>query len=471
MKKAVLCSLMAVCLLLSSCGLLRPGDASEIEPASSAPGTTEPTSSESVASSADLTTTTTTSTITTRNSPTTVKPSFTRTTAQTTTKKPTTENRRNKVVRYATWKNPFEAEDGPVLAAFERKHNIAVEIVYAPQGGYIQRLSAYIEAGAAPDVYIDTAFWPATATIAQPIDAMNINTADSFWDAETFRATKVNGKIYGVNGARSVWNEADCMFYNRSLLRGLGIKTPEQYQREGTWNFDAVETILKEVHKNGYIGGFLNPEMLAAAYGADWLRMENGRMVNNSSSATLALVYQKLAEWNQKGYLAQSDGRFLSGDVGLCTGNAFGLKKTGTFSSMNLTHIGFVEMPALDSRISAQPSGLTRFYGLCRGAENPQAAGKFLRYYLDASNYDEKNTFISNDAANFFYSLNSKASKGKSCYYLNGVQELLQSFDHISDYQHIAYDDPRYVTALIRAKKSTLDGYCAAVNRILAQNT
>ncbi len=330
-----------------------------------------------------------------------------------------------------------------MLAAFERKHNITVEIVYAPQGGYIQRLSAYIEAGAASDAYIDTAFWPATATIAQPIDAININTADSFWDAETFRATKINEKIYGVNGARSVWNEADCMFYNRSLLRGLGIKTPEQYQREGAWNFDAVETILKEVHKNGYIGGFLNPEMLAAAYGADWLRMENGRLVNNSSSATLALVYQKLAEWNQKGYLAQSDGRFLSGDVGLCTGNAFGLKKTGTFSSMNLTHIGFVEMPAFDSRISAQPSGLTRFYGLCRGAENPQAAGKFLWYYLDASNYDEKNTFISNDAANFFYSLNSKASKGKSCYYLNGVQELLHSFDHISDYQYIAYDAPQ----------------------------
>ena len=44
-------------------------------------------------------------------------------------------------------------------------------------------------------------------------------------------------------------------------------------------------------------------------------------------------------------------------------------------------------------------------YGIIDGAPNADAAGYFLRYWLDPSNYDLNNAFISVDAGNFYYGL------------------------------------------------------------------
>lgn len=374
-------------------------------------------------------------------------------------------------VKYATWKDWRLNEDGPVVTSFTKKYGINVEWVNVAQGEYISKIIGYIAAGNAPDVYIDTAFWPGTTAIAQPIDAMNLNTSHALWDQATFKTTTVNGKAYGVNTLGNIWSEADIMVYNKKLLKSLGIQDPSAYQKAGQWNLAACENIMKKLTESGKKGGFFSPNTMAAAYGTDWVKFENGKLSNNTGNAMLTNVYKKIAEWNEKGYVVKQDSFFNEGNVGLCTANAFALKKTGTFSSMNPNDIGYIELPDYDAKTKAQPCGLTRFYGVCKKAKNPVAAGIFLGYYLDSANYDMTKTFITTDSSTFFFKVTGAATEKKNTYLMPGIQDLVGGFNHITDFQYVAYEPSAQVATKIKEKSNKIDGYCKDVNNRIATNT
>lgn len=376
------------------------------------------------------------------------------------------EKYRGTTVKYATWKDPKLNEDGKVVDSFQKKYGIKVQIVNVPQGGYVQKIMGYIAAGDAPDVFIDTQEWPATIGIAQPITNADIDMKDPIWDQETFKNTTINGKIYGINTLGNIWSEADCVFFNKKLMQDKGITTPEEYYKAGKWNFDTMYKCLTDCKNAGFKGGFLNPQSLATCFDADWVKMSNGKLVNNSNNPMLVKVFQYVAKCNKEGLLVNADTYFNDGDVGICIGNVFGVKKTGTFHSMNPDYIGYTFMPDYDSKTKAEPCGLTRFYGICKKAKNPKAAGVFLRYYLDAANYDLNETFISTDAASFFFKVTTPAVKKKNCYYLNGLSSIVGTFTHF-EYSKIAYEDPAQVPALIKAKSNAIDGYVKTANNFI----
>lgn len=374
-------------------------------------------------------------------------------------------------VKYATWKDWRLNEDGPVVTSFTEKYGINVEWVNVSQSEYISKIIGYIAAGNAPDVYIETSFWPGTTAIAQPIDAMDLNTSHAIWDQTTFKNTTVNGKIYGVNTLGNVWSEADIMVYNKKLLKSLGIQDPSAYQKAGQWNLAACEKIMKQLTDAGKKGGFFSPITMAAAYGTDWVKFENGKLSNNTSDPMLTTVYKKIAEWNEKGYVVKQDSFFAEGNVGLCTAAAFALKKTGTFASMNPNDIGYIELPDYDANTKAQPCGTSRFYGICKKAKNPVAAGIFLGYYLDSANYDMTKTFITTDSSTFFFKVTGAAVESKNTYLMPGIQDLIGGFNHITDFQYVAYEPAAQVAAKIQAKSNTITGYCKSVNEQITKNT
>lgn len=56
------------------------------------------------------------------------------------------EKYRGTTVRYATWKDPYQDEDGPVITKFQKKYGITVKIDRIGQSDYIQTLTAMINA-------------------------------------------------------------------------------------------------------------------------------------------------------------------------------------------------------------------------------------------------------------------------------------------------------------------------------------
>ncbi len=373
-------------------------------------------------------------------------------------------------VRYATWKDPNKNEDGTVIKKFTKKYNINVKIDFVAQGEYSQKILGWIASDNAPDVYMDTEEWPATLGIAAPIDAMQIDTTDPIWDQATFKNTTVNGKIYGVNTVGCVWSEADCVFYNKKLMQDNNITTPEEYYKAGKWDFKALKKVLQDCKAKGFKGGYIYPDALAAAFGTGWAKFENGKMKNTSSDPMFTKVYQFVAECNKEGLLVDGTPYFLNGDVGICIENAFGLKKTGQFASMNQDYVGYTYLPDYDANTKASPAGITRFYGICKKAKNPVAAGIFLRYYLDASNYDLNKTFISTNAANFFFKLTGEATKSKNSYYMNGISHIVGN-SAVFEYRALAYKDPAQVVSLIKSKSNQLDGYIKTTNEYINKYT
>ena len=72
------------------------------------------------------------------------------------------EKYRGTTVVYATWKNPYQNEDGKVVDDFQKKYGIKVEIDITPQATYVQEVAGKIAAGESPDIFFDNCFFPAS---------------------------------------------------------------------------------------------------------------------------------------------------------------------------------------------------------------------------------------------------------------------------------------------------------------------
>ena len=157
------------------------------------------------------------------------------------------EDDRGTTVRYATWRDPKLYEDGPVVEAFQKKYGIKVQVDLIPQTEYLPTLTSRIASGDASDVVFCTDKFPEIISVTQPIDAAKLNLNESIWDQGTINLTAVNGKKYLVNTVGNIWNEVDCLYFNKKLLEENNITTPAEYYAAGKWTFDAMTKVMQEV--------------------------------------------------------------------------------------------------------------------------------------------------------------------------------------------------------------------------------
>ena len=377
------------------------------------------------------------------------------------------EKYRGTTVVYATWKNPHQNEDGKVVDAFEKKYGIKVEIDITPQATYVQEVAGKIAAGESPDIFFDNCFFPASLSCLQPIDAMQLNLNDGIWDKGMLEMSKLGGKSFLVNTVGNIWAEVDCLFYNKKIFADNNIPTPNDYIKANKWTFAALTQCMKDVKNAGYIGGYIDVQSLVASTGAGFYKYENGRFSNGVDAKTTDVMKQ-ISQWVSDGLIRDPReynllNNFITGKAGIAITNAFGLKATGYFADMNPNDVGFAYIPSYDENSKAYTTGLFRGWGLVRGAKNPVAAGIFLRYYLDANNYDTDSAFISKEAQNFFFKLTSGVDTDeKNPYMLLGITEICG--EKTSDYTGIAGMAPGQVSAQIAALNNKITSNSTTLN-------
>lgn len=320
-------------------------------------------------------------------------------------------------VRFATWKDPELNEDGPVIKAFEKEYGIKVKIDLIGQTEYAFEIAGLIAADNAPDIYFSNNDWPHALSCLQPLDAAEIDYNDSIWDQGLFRTSKVNNKTYLLNSVGNIWNEVDCVFYNKRLLKENNITTPEEYYKAGKWTFETMTKVMRDVSKLGsdYIGGYIDWETALGVTGSSYYKWENGKFSNGINNTLKDVSYYLstcLKEGLIKGIgdLNRRDD-FIKGKTGIAVTNAFGLKKTGYWAKMNTDDIGYTYLPSFSESVPAVTTGIFRGWGIIKGAKNPVAAGIFLRYYLDVNNYDLSSAFLNSDAESFFFKLTSSGAQ------------------------------------------------------------
>ena len=380
------------------------------------------------------------------------------------------EKYRGTTVVYATWKNPYQNEDGKVVDDFQKKYGIKVEIDITPQATYVQEVAGKIAAGESPDIFFDNCFFPASISCLQPIDAMELDLTDGIWDKGMLEMSKLGGKSFLVNTVGNIWAEVDCLFYNKKIFADNNITTPEDYVKAGKWNFAALTKCMKDVKNAGYIGGYIDVQSLLASTGAGFYKYENGRFSNGVTPMTTDVIKQ-ISQWVSDGLIRDPREynlltNFTKGNCGIAVTNAYGMKATGYFSEMNPNDVGFTYIPQFNDTNKAYTTGLFRGWGLVRGAKNPVAAGIFLRYYLDAGNYDTASAFINSEAQNFFFKLTSGVDTDqKNPYMLLGIAQL--TGEKTSDYTGISGMAPGQVSAQISALNNKITSNSKVLNQEL----
>lgn len=379
-------------------------------------------------------------------------------------------------ITYATWRNPAQYEDGPVVKEFEKKYGIKVNIDLMTESEYTNKVLGRIASGKAPDVYFSTYTFPYCIDALQPIDAAKLNLKEAIWDKSLIDIATVNGKTYLVDTVGSIWKDEDMVFYNKKIFRDNGWTTPEQYQAAGKWNYDTMTKCMKQVASLGtdYIGGAVHLEGLIHSAGSSVIGLKKGKFVNGTQNAVTQDIMKWASTGLKEGWLSTTSiytalNEFPSGKVGIAILHSFGLKKTGYLRNMKASDIGFTYLPSYKNK-EYTPTSFVRGWGLCKGAKNPVAAGIFLRYYLDVNNYDTASAFISKEAESFFFKLTSTNTKNKNFYfcYGSGVNGVTGKESAVADYISApSHADPGQVTTVIKKYQGEIAADIAKLNKKL----
>lgn len=379
-------------------------------------------------------------------------------------------------IRYATWRNPAQYEDGPVVKAFEKKYGIKVKVDLMTESEYTQKVIGNMSSGNSPDIYFSTYTFPYCIRVLQPIDAAKLNLNESVWDKSLIDIATVNGKTYLVDTVGNIWKDEDMIFFNKKIFKDNGIYSPEDYQKQGNWTFETMEKCMKDVAALGtkYIGGAIHLEGLIHAAGGSVIGLKDGKFYNGTQNTVTQDVMKWASTGLKEGWLSTTSiytalNEFPLGNVGVAVLHSFGLKKTGYLRNMKSSDIGFTYLPSWKGN-AYTPTSFVRGWGLCKEAKNPVAAGIFLRYYLDVNNYDTGSAFISKDAENFFFKLTSTATQNKSFYfcYGSGVNGVTGKESAVGDYISTpAHADPLQVVPTIKAYQGQIEADVAKLNETL----
>lgn len=314
-------------------------------------------------------------------------------------------------VKFATWVNHRANESADVLDDFTNLTGIDVEIVPITQEDYISKLASLVSAGQSPDVVVSNSEFPNVLQVLMPLDDTIIDTTDSFWNQEIVKLGTVGGRPYLVNSVNSPWDMASsCVYYNNKIFEDNGITTPALYLQEGRWtldNFFKCARELSQVCTEAGAGIATGAYFSTYTSGMVNYDTENGKFVSNLSNPDVTKVWQDIIKAYEEGsVLFNDEGKrhlFVEGKIGMLFAGAYGLRKYGWMNDMDINDLAFVPVPRVDAS-SEQTYGGTSFraYGICKGASNADAAAYFLRYFLNADNYDEE-TLYKNEAAAELY--------------------------------------------------------------------
>lgn len=333
------------------------------------------------------------------------------------------ENIKGQTVRYATWIDHWTTEGKTPLANFFNDTGLNVELYPVAQGSYVDKIMTAIASGDIPDAFKTNEGkdnFPLTIQLAAPIDVVStVDLTEGIWHKSMLESATIDGHVYLVNTVSSPWSGSNLVYYNKSLFTDNGFKTPEEYYEEGNWTWATMKKAMKDIKNLGpdFTGGFVDPEILGDSAGASFCMYDykTATFKSGVNKKELLMAYQFYAELKEEGLISNAGfNAFKDGKAGLVTTGVYGLKSTGHWKDMDWNDIGFTYLPSLEDGSASKISSIYRMYGIVAGAPHANAAGYFLRYWLDPLNYDiQEETFISKKAGNFYFALTNSEADDK----------------------------------------------------------
>ncbi|AFC30502.1 family 1 extracellular solute-binding protein [Paenibacillus mucilaginosus 3016] len=162
--------------------------------------------------------------------------------------------------------NPDNIQRKKNLEALMKKHNFKVEYVVLDQAEYQNKVTASLLAGEPVGDIISLARSYAIPTLVSqdllwPVDEYTKN--DKVFDPNVSnKIMQYKGRGYGFGGYPG---GATGFFYNRTLMKNLGMKPLQEYVDEDNWNWETFIQVIKEANKDTNNDGKLDTWGLAGA--------------------------------------------------------------------------------------------------------------------------------------------------------------------------------------------------------------
>ena len=398
-------------------------------------------------------------------------------------KKPTTDvpkNLKGTTVKVLWWR-PFEDAEKKVIEKFEKETGIKVETKNTTNAGtYGELISSSLAAKEGYDIAMfNNIDFPGRPTqYMQPLnDIKGFNFSDSAWDKSVMDTQKINGKYYGVSINGSLNSEYICMFFNETMFKDRGVKTPREYWEAGNWNWDTFLECAKAMtyEDNGVqVYGYANRGSSYVTYwtqaaGTDFIKYDGSKFTANLSDTKLIDTLKYFNDLSHKYKVKDPENvygvpDFRTGKAAMFSCITYPMRKNADtkFNQMSdkIDAVPF-PMPKGQKEVALIDSTL---FGVLKGAKNPDGAAVFLRYFLDPANYDMSSYFINKNLESTFNAL-SKMEKRVSI--SEGVVNYAALVDFANVCHNIALTSADQTESKLKSYSSNFDVAVQKANKAL----
>lgn len=314
---------------------------------------------------------------------------------------------KERTIKVYSW-NELNAVTGAVdvVERFKKETGINVEWITGSYDTYTSELSAMVAADNAPDVIRLSRIDVAKLTLMQPLSATKYNFNDEAWDKDVMKYYTVKGKSYAVSLKNTLLQQPCVLYYNKSLASQFGMDDPYTLFKKGKWNWDFFIEYLEDFKdKAGDAYNAWSPhdgEDCMNKRGISYVSFDGNEFKSNMNDPKVSEAFKEYSEIFQSGITTGSfwnQAGFNAGKTLFFTDSIIGARKTHFYyTDLKATgNLGVVPIPE-DENLEKNYQQISEYeaYGIPKKAKNADLVPYFLRYYLDADNYDEKNFF--NDA-------------------------------------------------------------------------
>lgn len=314
-----------------------------------------------------------------------------------------------KTVRVLIWWKAGVAETAKAKE-FEEKTGIKIKFITS-ETNYTQKLSSMIAQGNPPDLAcIGQENFPAIIMqdYFEPLSVGKLDLTDPIYDMDTMNQFKYQDTYYGAMIKSSTMITFNVLFYNADIFSRAGVKTPNQLWKENNWNWDTFVTTCKDIMAKSDVQAAVTGEyqgnIMVQTAGTDAVKIQNGKLINNTSDKKLLEAWQFLNDLRDKHKVmdtGMNSRGFYDGKAAMLMQGNFVMQKGDSLEKNMVYKWGYAPLPCPKGSDFTVSSSV-KLWGFPKGTKNAEAASYWLRYWLD-STYDAEGseTWVSDDVADF----------------------------------------------------------------------
>ena len=312
-------------------------------------------------------------------------------------------NLRNTTFTVFSWNPVTDVTDADkVVENFTKQTSIKVNWVQNSYEEYDSKLTALVNAKKAPDLIRFIAPEPSRMYNCQDLkSATGYDFKGDIWDSRVTSSYSYKGKFYAANLKNTLNQQPSVIMYRPSMINRYKLDDPYTLWKQGKWTYDVFANICREFKAEVGHGAWMTSAVIDYLWytDVDLITFDGTYYKNNLSDKNVILALQEVIS-NRDDLCPEAAGetdKFEDGTYLFYSTNIIAARTTD-FHITELKandDVECVPFPTIAGKTYYTNFQEFEAYGVPKGASNGPAAYYFMRYYLDANNYNENTFFCS----------------------------------------------------------------------------